>query len=56
MTDKEMSRTKLDELQEESLALVNGGAMLSLVQHNTNKSCEGKHRKKGVLPSCCVSY
>lgn len=25
MTDKEMSRTKLDELQEELLALVNGG-------------------------------
>ena len=45
MTDKEMPRTKRDELQEELLALVNGGVMLNLVQQNTNILCEGKHRK-----------
>ena len=51
-----MPRTKRDELQEELLALVNGGVMLNLVQQNTNISCEVKHREWGVLPSYCAAY
>jgi len=31
MTDKEMPRTKLDELQEELITFMNGGVVLSLV-------------------------
>ena len=56
MTDKEMPRTKLDELQEELITLMNGGAVLSLAPHNTSIPCEGKHRKWGVLLSYCVAY
>ena len=56
MTDKEMPRTKLDELQEELITFMNGGAVLSLAQHNTSMPCEVKHGEWGVLPSYCVAY